>query len=232
KEFYFRHIANASTLYAILLMLMSQTHIDTLRQDKGFLFRLVLSVGLFLFSGLASTYLYYQFNKTGGAFFPGLLYTSSTVLIFVLTKKVTSTRNLFIYYGLMNLTYLAAVLLTFLSSYFGVFVGIITGGAGAVITFILTSKYIVNIKFRKLIVFILGGLAFLMTDILYFIFSSVYDTTPIESIFQADISPGILFCEVFVFWHVLVGTKLFLTLQETSEKYGIQQRFAAIQADE
>lgn len=195
-------------------MHMSQT--NTLRQDKGFVFRLLLSVALFLFSGLASTYLYYRFNKAGGAFFPGLSYTSSTVLIFVLANRVNSVKNFLIYYGLMNLTYLAALLLTFLSSYVGALIGIITGGAGAVVTFILTSKYIVNIRFRKLVVFMLGGLAFLVTDILYFIFSSAYDTTPIESIFQADISPSTLFCEVFVFWHVLVGTKLFLTIQETS----------------
>lgn len=203
-------------LYAILMMPTSQTNIDKLRQNRGFLFRLLLSMGLFLFAGLASTYLYYRFNKTGGAFFPGLLYTSSAVLILALTNRVTSIKNLLIYYGLMNLTYLAALLLTFLSSYVGALVGIITGGAGAVVTFILTSKYIVNIKFRKLVVFMLGALAFFVTDLLYLFFSSTYDATPIESIFQADISPSTLFCEVFVFWHVIVGTKLFLTLQETS----------------
>jgi hypothetical protein len=196
-------------------MLTSQTNIDTLRQDKGFLSGLLLSTGLFLFSGLVSTYLYYQFNKTGGAFFPGLLYTSATVLIFVLTKRVPSTNNLLIYYGLTNLTYLAALLLTFLSSYAGALVGIITGGTGALITFILTSKYIVDIKFKKLTVFMLGGLAFLITDILYFIFSSTQDNTPLESIFQVDVSPGTLFAELFIFWHTLVGTKLFLTIRKS-----------------
>jgi hypothetical protein len=196
-------------------MLTSQTNIDILRQDKGFLFRLFVSILLFLLSGLASTYLYFQFNKAGGAFFPGLLYTSSTILIFVLTKKVASTKNLLIYYVLMNLVYLSAVLLTFLSSYAGAVVGIITGGVGAVLTFMLTSKYIVNIKFRKLTVFMLGGLAFLLTDLLYLIFSSTYDKTPLEIIFALDISPGTLFAEVFIFWHLLVGSKLFLTIHES-----------------
>jgi hypothetical protein len=196
-------------------MLTSQTNIESLQQDKGFLFRLFISVGLFLCSGLASTYLYFQFNKTGGGFFPGLLYTSFTILIFVFSKRVSSTKNLLIYYVLMNLTYLAALLLTFLSSYVGALVGIITGGVGAVATFILTSKYIVNIKFKKLTVFMLGGLAFLLTDLLYFIFSSIHEKTPLESIFQVDVSPSTLFAEVFIFWHPLVGTKLFLTIQES-----------------
>ena len=213
-------------------MLTSEAHIDTLEQNKGFLFRLLICTGLFLFSGLASTYLYYKFNKTGGAFFPGLLYTSSTVLIFVLNKRMASIKNLLIYYGLMNLTYLAALLLTFLSSYFGAIVGIITGGMGAVVTFILTSKYILTLKFKKWSVFAFGGVAFLLTDILYFVFSSTYKRTPLEQIFQTDIVPSVLFAEVFIFWHLLVGIKLLFTMQETAEKYGIQQRFAAIQADE
>ena len=36
----------------------------------------------------------------------------------------------------------------------------------------------------------------------------------IEYIFKVEIQPATLFLELFVFWHVIVGTKLFLTLSK------------------
>lgn len=139
---------------------------------------------------------------------PGLLYTSSTILIFLLAGKSFSFKNLVIYYALMNLTYLVLLFLTFFSSYFGFLVGIVTGGIGAMITFYLTDRFICNIRWGKPGLFILGGLAFLITDLLYFTFSSTFDKTPVEYLFRADNTPGTLFVEVFIFWHSIVGAKL------------------------
>jgi hypothetical protein len=187
---------------------------NTLSNHKTYLIKLFISVGLFIFSGLASSYLYYQFPESGGSFFPGLLYTSSTILIFLLTKKTTKTKELLIYYILMNLTYLVIWLLTMLSSWLVLLGGILTAGTGAIITFILVDKFVVNIKFSKANLFMIGGLAFLITDILYFTFGNIYDKTPLEYIFRVATSPNTLFVEVFIFWHTLVGTKLFLTLQK------------------
>ena len=158
--------------------------------------------------------MYYQFRENGGVLFPGLLYTSTTIIIFVLTKKVFTTKKLLTYYLLMNLTYLVIWLLTMISSWYVFLGGIVTAGTGAIMTFILVDKFIVNIKFNKVNLFVIGGLAFLITDILYLIFSNSYEKTPLEYIFRAENSPKTLFVEVFVFWHTLVGTKLFLTLNK------------------
>jgi len=192
----------------------SFTKTDTLLHDKIYFIKLFFSVGLFICSGLVSSYLYYQFQEKGGVFFPGLLYTSTTIIIFVLTKKTFTAKAILTYYLLMNLTYLAIWLLTMLSSWFAFLGGIVTAGAGAIMTFILVDKFIAKIKFNKVNLFIIGGLSFLIIDILYFTFSNSFEKTPIEYIFKVENSPNTLFLEVFVFWHTLVGTKLFLTLNK------------------
>lgn len=110
----------------------------------------------------------------------------------------------------MIVTYLVIWLLTMLSSWFVAFCGPVTAGFGAIATFILTDKFITKINYNNAHVFIFGGIAFLITDILYFTF----DKQPIEYIFKVQVEPAVLFLELFVFWHVLVGTKLFLTLSK------------------
>lgn len=182
----------------------------TLPTDRLYFFKLFIAIILFLVSGGLSTYLYYSLQGKGGVYFPGLLYTSTTVIIFLLTKKEFQTENLLKYYLLMVVTYLVIWLLTILSSWFVVFCGPVTAGFGAIATFILTDKFITKINYNKAHVFIFGAIAFLITDILYFTF----DKQPIEYIFKVQVEPAILFLELFVFWHVLVGTKLFLTLSK------------------
>jgi hypothetical protein len=120
-----------------------------------------------------------------------------------------------IYYVLMNLTYVGLYTLTMISFYFGFIVGIFTAGIGTIITFGITSNYIVKIHYKNLNLFIWGGLAFLITDIFHFIFITSYDVTPIEYLFKIEGSISTLFVEVFLFWQLLTGIKLFLTLQKT-----------------
>ena len=205
----------AKNIAFISTMPTSIANTNTLPHDKTYFIKLFISVGLFLCTGLTSSFLYYIFQQKGGVFFPGLLYTSSTILIFLLTKKVITIKKLLIYYFLMNLTYLVIWFLTMISSWFAFLGGILTAGAGALMTFILVDKFIVNIKFNKVNVFAIGGLAFLIIDILYFVCSSISDMTPGQYIFKADNPPNTLFFEVFIFWHTLVGTKLFLTVYKT-----------------
>ncbi|HEX7902325.1 MAG TPA: hypothetical protein VF487_00500 [Chitinophagaceae bacterium] len=182
--------------------------------DRHYYSKLFISITLFLVSGGLSTYLYYNLQGKGGVYFPGIFYTSTTIIIFLLTKRDFQIKNLLKYYFLMLLTYLVVWLLTMLSSWFVVFCGPVTAGVGAIATFILTDKFITKIKYNKIYVFIVGGLAFLLTDILYFTFNNIYDKPPIEYIFKVEIEPAMLFLELFAFWHVLVGTKLFLTLSK------------------
>ena len=190
------------------------TNTMTLPRDRLYFFKLFISIILFFVSGLLSTYLYYSLQGKGGVYFPGLLYTSTTIIIFLLTKKEFQTKNLLKYYFLMILTYLVIWLLTVLSSWFVVLCGPVTAGFGAIATFILTDKFITKIKYNKIHVFIVGGLAFLLTDILHLTFINIYDKPPIEYIFKVEVEPAALFLELFAFWHVLVGTKLFLTLSK------------------
>jgi len=166
-------------------------------------------------SGILSTFLYYRYYDNGGVYFPGLVYTSSTILIFLLTKKTFGIKKLLIYYLLMNLTYLVIWFLTFLSSWFFWLVGIGTAGVGALVSFILVQKFITPIQFRKGNIFVIGGLAFLLTDILNWVFMGIVDQHPIEYLFKLEFSLETLFMEVFLFWHTVVGLKLFLTLEKS-----------------
>jgi hypothetical protein len=183
-----------------------------MNNNSGFFLKLCLSIILFLFSGILSAYLYFRFQKTGGGLIPGLIYTSATVFIFVLTRKVPILKKLLTYYFLMVLTYVVIWLVSFLTSWFIVVGGILTAGAGAVITFMLVNRFIIPIKYNKIVLFIVGGLAFVITDILYYIFGNTFDKTPVEYLFKIDQPPAMLFLEVFVFWQTMVGTKLFLTM--------------------
>jgi hypothetical protein len=198
----------------------SPQNIDSSKHGKHFLTRLFIAVLLFLYSGVLSSYLYYQFQTTGGVFFPGLLYTSSTLILFVIINQLPKTRKLLIYYLLMNLTYLTLLFLTFLSGYFSSLVGIVIAGTGAILTFMLTDKYIVRIKYNKLILFLLGGMSFLITDLLYYIFSARFEQTPLERIFHANVTPSSIFSEVFVFWQTIIGIKLYLTIHKASSMIG------------
>lgn len=72
----------------------------------------------------------------------------------------------------------------------------------------------------------------LLTDIMYFTFSNTCDKTPIEYIFKVAVEPATLFLELFMFWHVLVGTKLFLTLSKTDEERHATGSFASTGGEE
>jgi hypothetical protein len=185
-----------------------------LTPDKPSFFKLTISVVLFLVSGLLSTWLYYHFSQTWGIIAPGVLYTCTTVLIFLLTKKKLQLQSLTTYCTLMILTYLVVWAVTMFSSWFVVACGILTAGAGAVATFMLANKFITKIPVSTGRIFITGGLAFLVTDILYYTFSYTFGKKPIEYLFNARNDPETLLIELFVFWHVFVGTRLFLTLSK------------------
>jgi hypothetical protein len=190
------------------------TNTDALSNNKWFFLRLLISILLLTFSGIFSTYIYYHLEGKGGVYFPGLLYTSTTILIFLLTKKNLTLKKLSIYYSLMMVTYLLVWLLTMLSSWFAFLAGILTAGIGAIASFALVDRFIINLNYKKVEVFAIGSLAFLLTDILYWTFNVIADKTPSEYLFKAVISPNLLFLEVFIFWHILVATRLFLTLEK------------------
>ena len=186
--------------------------------DNAYVLRLFVALIIFLFSGTLSTYLYYHLYDEGGVYFPGLVYTSSTILLFLLTKKPFAIKKLLIYYLLMNLTYLVIWFVTFLSSWFAWLVGIATAGVGAIATIMLVDKFVTRIKFKKGHVFVVGGLAFLLAEILIWVFMGIVDQHPLEYLFKLELVPETLFMEVFIFWQTLVGIKLFLTLEKSQQE--------------
>jgi hypothetical protein len=101
----------------------------------------------------------------------------------------------------MNFTYLAIWLLTMLTSWFAVIGGLITSGIGAVISLLIADMYIIDMYFNKKTVFAWGGLAFLLTDLVGWIF----EKSATEFIFHIEGSLETLFADVFIFWHVIVG---------------------------
>ena len=89
-------------LDAILMQQPVITNTMTLPHNRLYFFKLFISITLFLVSGGLSTYLYYSLQGKGGVYFPGLLYTSTTVIIFLLTKKEFQTKNLLKYWQAAN----------------------------------------------------------------------------------------------------------------------------------
>lgn len=179
------------------------------------LFKSVLAFLLFLLSGIASTYLYCRFYHQGGGIIPGLLYTSATVLVFTLFNIKINTGRIAVYYVLMVLTYVLIWFLTLFSSWFAAIVGIGTAGAGAVLTFMLVNKYILTIKYERVIIFSLGGLAFLITDIL----NMAFQKSPVEMIFKFSNSIETVFTEVFVCWQLIVGIALVLAVKKQAATF-------------
>jgi hypothetical protein len=165
---------------------------------------------LFSLSGLLSVFLYFSFSGADGFIFPGLLYTSSTVLLFAALKIPFTAKKITWYYFLMIATYLGIWLITLISSWFGVIMGIVTAGTGSMITFYLTDRFIKRIAYDRNIVFAWGSLAFLLTDILYW--SSPADGSPYCDWVEIESEPAALFGEVFFPWHVIVGLNLLYVL--------------------
>lgn len=187
-----------------------------LRQHSFTFFKTIVGILIFIAVAIASTYFYFVPPKTNIAVInPGLLYTCATIIVFSIFNKINSLLKMLYYLGLMIVTYFVILILTIYSSYVASIVGILTAGTGSLITFYLADKFITKLSFNKRNVFIVGGLSFLVTDILLISWNSVYNKPPIEYIFKLPYSSDPIYGEVIFFWQLFVGIKLVLTLQRT-----------------
>lgn len=179
-----------------------------------FLAATITCIVLYLLTGLASAYLYHQ--GPGGpsveSLMPGFLFTSATVIVFVLTGTVFRIRNLLMFYAAMYAAYVFVFYLTFLSTWFGFIIGISTGGLGALATFWLTDRFIKPIPFSLMGVLITGGLAFVINDLL--LIAPVADF--IRPLYVIDDGVNTIFAGTFLFWQAIVGIKLLRALKENS----------------
>jgi hypothetical protein len=195
-----------------------------LEENNFTLLKTIIGIAVFIAAAISSTYFYFLPQKNMFAsIYPGLMYTCATVIMFLLLGKITSVLKLLYYCCLMIATYYVIWILTIYSSYVAFLTGIFTAGVGSLITFFLADKFITNISFNKRNVFIVGGLSFLVTDILLFSWNSIYDKPPIEYIFKLPYSSDPIYGEVIFFWQLFVGVKFVLTMRKTNQWYGIQQ---------
>lgn len=189
-----------------------------MRQDYFALFKTVIGILIFIVASIASTYFYFiPLKSTFALIYPGLIYTSATVIVFLLFNKITSLLKLIYYLCLMVVTYYIIWVTTIYSSYVAFIVGIFTAGIGSLTTFFLADKFITKISFNRRNVFIIGGLSFLVTDILLFSWNSVYDKSPILYIFKLPYSNDTIYGEVIFFWQLFVGIKFVLTVRKTNQ---------------
>ena len=189
-----------------------------MRQETFPLFKTIIGVIIFTAAAVSSTYFYFLPHENPfPSIFPGLIYTSATVIMFSISKKITSLLKLVYYYFLMIATYFVIWILTIYSSYFAFLIGIFTAGIGSLTTFYLADKFITKIPFNKRNVFIIGGLSFLVTDILLFSWNPIFEKPPVEYIFKLPDSIDTIYGEVIFFWQLFVGVKLVLTLRKADQ---------------
>lgn len=169
----------------------------------------------FIVSGFFSAWLFRRTTDTSlmpNSYLPGLLFTGTSVLVFIITKTKLTVKKVLMYFPLMYATYLAAFSITFVTGYFSFAVGIITCGLGSLATFMLTDKFITKIQFSKKNIFILGAVAFIINDFLLL--------PPIENLIEPLYiiygEPSTIFSGLFLFWQSIVGIKLVLVLAKSS----------------
>lgn len=161
---------------------------------------------MFLMSGLISAY-FFSINEEWiliNGLFPGMIFTSTTILIFLIERIQVVPKYWIIYYLLMYVTYLIVFFLTLYSGSLGMITGLILAGYGAYVTFKLVGKYIVKIEFSPGRVFLLGTVSFLVNDVLLF----VPIKKIIQPVYEIDTSINSLFAPSLLIWQVVVGTAL------------------------
>lgn|GEM_PF-3141898 len=181
---------------------------------------MLLSSLIFLLSGLLSAYTYCRYYHYGGVFMPGFIYTSATILVFVIYRVPLRLKDGLVYFSLMNLIYLSIWLLTMVSSFFALFGGIITAGLGAHLTFFRTEIIVRNFQFSRLAVFIAGAISFGIVDII----SLSSEITLTDYLFNHHWSGDILFADIFIFWQLITGIMLAIHLRKSqiSENMAIE----------
>lgn len=91
----------------------------------------------------------------------------------------------------------------------GLFIGIITAGIGALVTFKTADRFIKKIIYKRGEIFLLGSLPFIILCILFI--SPI--TELIKPIYDLKVGINTMFAPIYLFWQTIVGTKLALQLE-------------------
>lgn len=171
---------------------------------------IVITVPVFLAAGIASSYSYACFNDHGGAWLPGIIFTSAMVVALIICKIQFGLRPLLLYYLSMTALYVGVYFLTLITSWFVVIGGLFTSAIGSMGTYLLTDKFLVKFDFEMWIAFLAGVIAFGLTEIVQY--SS--DLGLIEKLLGKSPSIETMFSDIFVFWQTLVGTTLMISIRK------------------
>ncbi len=171
---------------------------------------------LFLISGFLSSFFYYRYPEDGGGLLPGLFYTSGTFIVFLNHKIKLNLKDSVVYYSCMYMTCLMAIGITFYSGYFGLIVGIVMGGLGALSTFVLTDILIARINYSKTRTFFLGSISFVIVLLINLTFREFFTRSPIPLFFDMPYSFSSIMGEVFIFWQLIIGVHLNIVVKSTA----------------
>jgi hypothetical protein len=180
-------------------------YIYAMRDER---FITVMATLLYMIGGAASTYLYLQGYPL--ELLPPFVFTSITVIAFVLTKTSFGTKNVLRYYAAMIILYFVVYLGTFLTFWLAFIAGIFTTGYGAVLVFKLTQHFIRKAPFNMVRVFIMGGMSFVANDILLMLDNA--------GAFRLDLTGAPQIYDHFFFtyfvWQSLVGMQMVFWLKK------------------
>lgn len=174
---------------------------------------LILVVILFAVSGIMSTYTYVLFIHGVGPLMPGILYTISTIILFSFMKVLPAEKPVTYYVFWMLLLWIVTLAMTLLSSYFVFLAGIGTSGASAVVSMLITSKFIKLLKIDRTKIFLIGSLPFIIADILTLVIRT--DRKLVSLLMNSDLVIETLFTESIFFWQMITGITLYYTLRAT-----------------
>ena len=167
----------------------------------------------FFISGLLSSIIFHSDFQNGDKYlinglWAGGLFTIATILTVLITGHNLKFPSTVFFLTTMYLSYLALFFLTAYSTFAGFFVGIITGGIGALTVFYLINRFIVPIQYKKKTIFLWGTTAFLIVDILVcYPFNEL-----IEPIYVIRGWVGTVFAPTFLFWQTIVGYRIVKTI--------------------
>ena len=148
---------------------------------------------------------------------PGIIFTTATIVTFVLQDITIKPKELFVYIVVMELIYLIFFYLTLFSLGLFFIIGILAGGAGANAVFYIINWTIFPIVYSERRVFLLGGLSFLIYDIL--IVAGVGNITGRFIGLNNYIDSALTI--VFVTWQIIIGMEIFYQTKKTLiKKYG------------
>jgi hypothetical protein len=99
-----------------------------------------------------------------------------------------------------------------MTAFFAFLTGILTAGLGATLSFHLTNRYMLKIKYDSVNIFLWGALTFLLTDI----FNWALKITPVQAIFANKPHLELACTEIIVCWQLIVGLVWLRTVSRTT----------------